>query len=239
MIIDFHTHILPAIDDGARNPACSLEMLKASFAQGVEYIIATPHFYGNRDRLDNFLNRRKEAADIVTQMLREDDSLPGMRLGAEVAYFPGISRAEGMESLCIEGTRTLMLEMPFTIWNTRIIDEVFALAYDRKFTVVLAHVERFLGFPGQRDKLDILSEIPIYLQINADSLQEEKLFKRNRSRELISWFETGKASLMGSDCHNMTDRSPNLMSGRAMLSPAALHRIDLAAQQLMTPIENF
>lgn len=53
-VIDFHSHILPGIDDGARNLETSLAMLRQVSSQGVDYMIATPHFYASHDRVDAF-----------------------------------------------------------------------------------------------------------------------------------------------------------------------------------------
>lgn len=41
---DFHTHILPAIDDGSKSVAESIEMLTALSEQGISRVVATPHF---------------------------------------------------------------------------------------------------------------------------------------------------------------------------------------------------
>ena len=45
MPIDFHTHILPGIDDGSRNVEMSLRMLAAQREQQVDEIVATPHLH--------------------------------------------------------------------------------------------------------------------------------------------------------------------------------------------------
>ena len=226
MIIDCHTHLLPSIDDGARDLSLSLEMLQEEARQGVNLIIATPHFYGDRDRMENFIQRRTHAFDKVKELLDNDPSLPKIKLGAEVAYFPGISKAEGIEQLCIEGTNAFLLEMPFKPWDEKVINEVLSLANDRGLKVVLAHIERYLRFPGQREKLEILASIPVCFQVNAESLLEEGFFRKKRSLELISWFETNRVCLMGSDTHNMETRKPNLELGRNKLSSQALNAID-------------
>ena len=232
MIIDCHTHILPGIDDGAKDLKTSLEMLKEESAQGVELIIATPHFYANQDRMDNFIARRATAFEKLKPFLLEEKNLPQIKLGAELAYFAGISKAEGLEKFCIEGTNTLLLEMPFCSWDDRILKEVSSLVNDRGFNIVLVHIERYLGFSGQKEKLDSLLYIPVYLQVNAESLCQEGFFKKKKSKELISWFETGKVSLMGSDCHNLSSRLPNLNLGRSKLSKEALENIDETAERL-------
>ena len=46
--IDIHSHILPGVDDGAKDEKQSLEMLKLAAADGITDIIATPHFHYRR-----------------------------------------------------------------------------------------------------------------------------------------------------------------------------------------------
>ena len=48
-MIDFHTHILPAIDDGSRDIEQTKELLRQAHEQGIHHILATPHFYADRD----------------------------------------------------------------------------------------------------------------------------------------------------------------------------------------------
>lgn len=43
-IADFHSHLLPGIDDGARDSEESLKMLSAAWEQGVRHMVASPHF---------------------------------------------------------------------------------------------------------------------------------------------------------------------------------------------------
>ena len=56
-MIDFHSHILPAMDDGSKNIEESLQMLRMLQEQGVERVIATPHFYADENPPDVFLRR--------------------------------------------------------------------------------------------------------------------------------------------------------------------------------------
>ena len=50
-VIDFHSHVLPGIDDGSRNIETSIEMLRLSRNAGVDRMIATPHFYADEGGL--------------------------------------------------------------------------------------------------------------------------------------------------------------------------------------------
>ena len=60
-IIDFHSHILPGIDDGSESVEQSIAMLRMEAEQGITHVVATPHFYPRHDTPQRFLQRRKDA----------------------------------------------------------------------------------------------------------------------------------------------------------------------------------
>lgn len=229
-IIDMHCHILPGVDDGARDVETSLAMLEASRAQGVQYMVATPHFYATRDRVDTFLDRRREAWETLTSRMGAD--YPGIVLGAEVAFFRGISRAERLEALKIEGTDCLLLEMPFRPWSEDDVDEVSEILEKRGYTIILAHIERYLAMRGNADYIGNLLELPVLAQINAESL----LDWRQRGK-LIKMVRNGQVHLLGSDCHGIHHRPPNLGEGREILRKKTgteyLDRIDWRSEELL------
>ena len=229
-IIDMHCHILPGVDDGARDVETSLAMLEASRAQGVQYMVATPHFYATRDRVDTFLDRRREAWETLKPRMGAD--FPGIVLGAEVAFFRGISRAERLEALKIEGTDCLLLEMPFRPWSEDDVDEVSEILEKHGYTIILAHVERYLAMRGNADYIGNLLELPVLAQINAESL----LDWRQRGK-LIKMVRNGQVHLLGSDCHGIHHRPPNLGEGREILRKKTgteyLDRIDWRSEELL------
>ena len=229
-IIDMHCHILPGVDDGARDVETSLAMLEASRAQGVQYMVATPHFYATRDRVDTFLDRRREAWETLKSRMGAD--YPGIVLGAEVAFFRGISRAERLEALKIEGTDCLLLEMPFRPWSEDDVDEVSEILEKHGYTIILAHVERYLAMRGNADYIGNLLELPVLAQINAESL----LDWRQRGK-LIKMVRNGQVHLLGSDCHGIHHRPPNLGEGREILRKKTgteyLDRIDWRSEELL------
>lgn len=237
MIIDCHTHLLPGIDDGARNIDISMEMLQEEKKQGIDLVIATPHFYANRDKIENFIEKREKA---LNKVLAKNDSqgdsqgtnIPKIRLGAEVAFFSGISKSNEIGRLCVDGTNTILIEMPFDSWNSKVVGEIEDLVTERGFNVVLVHIERFLGFKGNEEIIERLLEIPVTLQMNVECLIQTGILGKKKSKKMLEYIETGKVSLLGSDCHNMETRKPNLLSGREMLSKDALHRIDEVGEKI-------
>ena len=151
-VIYFHSHILHGIDDGARNIDSALAMLEQIQTQQIDIMAATPHFYATKDRIDTFLKKRETARDVFIHAVREHEmnAVPQILLGSEVAFFDGISRAKEIEALTLEGTRLLLLEMPFVPWTDQNLIEVERLIKERDLHLMIAHLERFLWIPGNK-----------------------------------------------------------------------------------------
>ncbi|WP_249029429.1 tyrosine-protein phosphatase [Tannockella kyphosi] len=204
-MIDFHSHILPGIDDGSDSIETTIQMLKESKKQGVEYMIATPHYYPMNISLQDFISNRKKAKDKVDAIM--DDSMPKLLLGAEVYYYYGISSlGTDIHSLCVEGTNVLLLELPMCSFTQEHISEVIKLQNQCGLTVVLAHIERYIGFSGNKDVFMYLKEQGILFQVNATFFMNHKT-----RRYALSLLKQGYIDALGSDCHNMTSRNPNLL----------------------------
>ncbi len=231
-MIDFHSHLLPGIDDGSRSAAETMQMLKLEYEQGIYKIVATPHFYASRHSIEHFLSRRSQSMNEAEEAMPAGESLPGIIPGAEVYYFPGMGKAAPIQKLCIQDTNILLLELPFCQWTGDILEDVRDLLHKQNLTVMIAHVERYYEF--QRDKSvwnEIINLAP-YLQINADCFlkwRNRRLgFELLRSRDNI---------VLGSDCHNMKNRSPNLQSARDIIekkvSDSLLEQIDQLGERLL------
>ena len=229
-VIDFHSHILPGIDDGSKDLATTLEMLRLSAGQGVDVVAATPHFYAWRDRVGRFLERRQAAWEALSSVLTPE--LPRIVLGAEVAFFQGISKAEQVRELTLQGTNVLLLEMPFQTWSDSDLEEVEALTERCGLRVVLAHLERYYGLPGNKKMIAELLQLPVTVQVNAEGLLDWRM-----RGKLVRMFRSGQAQLLGSDCHGIHHRTPKLGPGRDMLQKklgqGILTKIDEAGAQLL------
>lgn len=213
-IIDLHTHILPEMDDGSQSAAMSLQMLKRLQGQGIKWVCATSHYYARQESVEEFLQRRRKAVFELGEALIEKNvgELPAVRLGAEVAYFPGISQCPELEQLCLGGTRTLLLELSYTQWTPQQVEEVASLSLDRGYQVILAHPERFSHMRSYWNDMERLMSLPLALQINADSLIHWS------SRKLaLSLLSHAQSPLVASDCHNLTSRPPRLEKARLVV----------------------
>ena len=200
-ICDVHTHILPGMDDGCKTPEESLSVLRAARAQGIRQIFATPHYYAP-EPVEQFLRRREAAAQLLRRHMTPAE--PEICLGAEVAFYSGMSRDAHLEKLCLGASRYLLLELPFEPWSSDVRRELRNLCSIRGITPILAHIERYIPLQSSAALGEVL-EMDVLVQMNAGYLL--RFGSRRKACQLL---KSGTVQLLGSDCHNMTHRPPNL-----------------------------
>lgn len=201
-MVDFHTHILPQVDDGSKSLDDSVEMVRLLAQQGVGLIAATPHFYADNDTVSAFLQRRDEALGLLVNALPSGS--PRILPGAEVSYYEGISRLDGLRKLCFDGCGVLLMEMPMARWHDSCVRELLALSAEPDVRLVIAHGERYLHYQSD-DTVNALLQNDVLIQTNASTLL--KPISRIKALKLL---KNGVFHIIGSDCHNTSSRPPNI-----------------------------
>lgn len=204
-VVDFHSHVLPGIDDGSSSVEESIGMLRRMAEQGITHVVATPHFYAQYDNPENFLRRRNEAEVRLREEMEKHSGLPTLSVGAEVYFFSGISDCDALLQLTIDQKRCIMLEMKPSPWDAYAYHEVEGISSKLGLTPIIAHVDRYIapfktyGIPQR------LQELPVLVQANAS-------FFLNRSTRgmAIRMLKKGYIHLLGSDCHDLERRPPRL-----------------------------
>ena len=200
---DFHSHFLPGIDDGSDSVETSLRMLDLWCSQGIARVCATPHFYAEHTTPERFLRRRGAAFDAVRAAMDPELQYPAILLGAEVRFFDGISNAQELPLLCLEGTELLLLEMPFSHWTDRMLGEVADICR-RGIVPVAAHLERYISF-NPKKTLFRLMDMDLLVQCNA-----EFFLSRRTSRKALAMLREERIHFLGSDAHDVSSRAPNM-----------------------------
>jgi protein-tyrosine phosphatase len=188
------------MDDGAADAATSASMLRMFREQGVERIIATPHFDGQREAPETFLNRREQAFSLLKTVSDEFPVLPG----AEVLLYRGISEKPFFPSLKMGKSRLILLEPPHGSYRDWIADEIFAVALNWGLVPVIAHVERYLGWYKRGEIEKLLGVEGTVIQLNNSVLRSRS--SRNFAFDLI---ESGFPVVFGSDAHGIRTRPPD------------------------------
>ncbi len=217
---DFHSHLLPGIDDGSDSVETSLAMLELWRQQGISRVCATPHFVAERTTPGRFLRQRDAA--WVTLCRARGEGGPEILLGAEVRFFDGISATEELPRLCLAGTKLLLLEMPFARWTERMLGEVAEIRR-RGIVPVAAHLERYISF-NPKKAIRRFMDMDILVQCNAEFFLE-----RRTERKALTLLREERIHFLGSDAHNLTSRAPNMGEALALierkLGTAAIERL--------------
>lgn len=209
MIIGFHTHILPKMDDGSANVQESMAMLKVCEMQGIDVTIATPHFYPIRETVTSFLERRARSKTHLDLLLDKIDTqvqkLPTILMGAEVVFFEGIGNLENIHELVIEGSNCMLLEMPYESFSRRTLNEVYKVISKHRITPTIAHVERYLKYKGNENAIQELCHMGAILQMSCGYILDFR--ERRKSMQMLKLLD---GWVLGTDCHNVGKRKPNM-----------------------------
>lgn len=193
-ILDFHAHIIPRADHGSSSLDETLYQLNSALQYGITRVIATPHFYPYNENPASFIKRRNACFEKLKEHLT--DELPTICLGAEVLICDNIEEMPELDKLCIDGTKVLLLELPFTDFSESYILSVKALL-KKGYTVVIAHADRY-----DPANVNNLIKAGAYVQLNADSLSG--LFV---SKHIKKWLGENKVFALGSDIHGRDKRA--------------------------------
>ena len=205
IVVDFHSHVLPGVDDGSASVKESIAMLQRMARQGVQQVVATPHFYANHDSPENFLERRYQAEQRLRREMSDYEGLPELIVGAEVHFFSGISQSDCLKGLTIGGKKCILIEMTDVPWSESKYQELSDIQVKRGITPIIAHIDRYIS-PFRTLRIpEKLAELPVLVQANA-----EFFLQRSTARFALRLLQQDKIQLLGSDCHNLTSRPPNL-----------------------------
>ena len=208
-LTETHCHILPGIDDGSKDVETSLKMITKLSAQGAEKIVCTPHYYSDSISLADFLQKRDAAAAKLKAALPPGS--PEIRLGAEVYISKYLFSNDDLSPIKIEGTNCALIEHSFSEeFSERACNRLIDLICDHGITPILAHIERYKSLMDKPDKLDYLISLGCIAQVNISSFADES---RHIKKKLFKYLESGKITLIGSDCHNMSSRPPEYEPG--------------------------
>lgn len=237
-MIDVHTHVLPGIDDGARNTEMALSMLRESAKQGIKQVIATPHFYAESDTPERFIRRRDAALAKLREATAGENGFPDIISGAEISYFEGIGDCYEVRKLRIEGSKTVLLEMPMIPWNARMKREVWNI-FDKMGTVpVIAHIDRYMEAFRDKKIIDYFDEFPVVIQASSDFFVNKKT-----SALALKLLKKGKIHLIGSDMHNLTTRPQTLREAFGIidkkLGRKAIEKIERMEAAVLAPTRRY
>lgn len=201
---DIHCHILPALDDGARNMDQTKAMLKIAYREGIRRIVATPHFFATR--------KSATVEEIQEALFRVQENIEswGIRIklyaGNEIYYRSEVpDLLEEGKAATLAGSRYVLVEFDPMAEYSYLRDGILKLdSYG--YIPVIAHTERYECLFEKKERLQRVKDHGGIIQVNASSFQRgmfDEMGKRARyllKNELVD--------VVGTDAHGDGDRSP-------------------------------
>ena len=205
---DIHSHVLPGVDDGAADITETLAMLKEAYGQGIRTIFATPHYIPGRKKKSAEELRRIHAE--VCEAAKEN--MPDLKifLGNEIYCKEGVlnSILEG-RALTLADTKYVLLEFSTSISYKELFGYIKAIS-GKHYRPIIAHAERYGCLYRKEELIRELIDAGAYIQMNTESLPGGS-FNR-QAAYCRSLLEKGYVHFLGTDCHDMQMRKPQMQT---------------------------
>ncbi len=196
-MIDIHTHVLPFVDDGAKDIDASLRMIEESAAIGVKDLFCTPHYMKSRNYLST-AKANRQIYDNLLQVIEKQDIPIKLHLGNEIFY-------------TIDSLQDLRDGTVMPLGNSRLVLIEFSLSKDHEDLDEAVHNVTSLGYvpviahPERYDYLDLKHDYPILrkmgamFQVNASSIIGKS--GHDLQKRALYLIKKGYADFVASDIH--------------------------------------
>lgn len=208
MLVDIHSHLLPSVDDGAKDIDDSLELARLAVSEGVKKLILTPHHYNNQ-----YVNHKEDVIEATEALQKKYDRagiplevFPAQEIRIQEDLVDNILYKNDYLSLDARG-KYYLIEMPTKTVPDYALD-VAREMIDNGMIPVIAHPERNHAFAKNIRLLYQFIEMGCLGQLTSHSyigFYGEKL--RQISQEMI---EHNLVHVIASDAHNLKNRPFNL-----------------------------
>lgn len=234
--LDIHAHILPDIDDGAKDIETAITLLEMLKEQGVTNVIATPHFYPDSDNAEDFAELTQIAYNKLKSAIGQKD-LPQVHLGCELRYFNGMGKSRALGQFVVKNTNYLLLELPYGAPITKtVLKDIADIGDIQGFTPILAHIERYSRLPGYKKLLKLIDDGYALAHINAGAV-----VAKEDAKLCDKLIKGGYVSYLASDTHSPDHRPPQIKQALEIitnrLGKSAANRFIIKSNRLLEEIE--
>ncbi|OGO79275.1 MAG: hypothetical protein A2Y23_01505 [Clostridiales bacterium GWB2_37_7] len=213
MLVDLHCHILPGIDDGAKDLNTTLAMCQIAEQDGTDSIIATPHF------IHGAINNHRELIHSkvieLNSYIREQNINIELYPGCEAFICPELPKMVREGHVCtLNNTQYILIELPMASVPEYTIDVIYKLKLDG-YIPIIAHPERNAVIAHKPNILLDLINRGALTQVNATSVKG--LFGKEVMSTAIDLIQHKMVHFLASDAHTTGGRSPKLSSAMSII----------------------
>ena len=197
-MIDFHTHIIPNIDDGSKSIEETFELIKEAKNAGFDKIISTSHYM--EDYYEVVKSDRKAWIDAITKTLDTQNFNMNLYLGNEIYISSNIVKLIQEQKACtINNTNYVLFELPLNTDKPLNLYDIIYELLENKYIPILAHPERYLFVQKNPDIIFDLIQIGVLMQSNFGSFIGQYGKKAKIIAEKL--LQNDMVHFLGSDVH--------------------------------------
>lgn len=207
-MIDIHCHLLPGVDDGARDWEVAAEMCRLAAADGITHIVATPHAN------DDYVYDRDLLRGRLTKLQAIAGEWPILTLGCDFHFsYENVSAAlQDATRFTIGNSQYLLVEFSDFALSLPMRDALVRLR-NTGVVPIVTHPERNMIMQHNPDLILKLLELGCLVQVTASSLTGRWGEAAQKSAEWLLAHEA--VHVLASDAHDPVHRPPVLSAGRA------------------------
>ena len=204
--IDAHCHIIPGVDDGAKNIKETKAMLKMAYDEGIRCIIATPHHHPIRGMAD--LDKLRRNINIVRKEALKIDRDFKVFLGMEIYFTHDIPEKIRNGIVCgINNKRNILLEFSPSDEFSYIVQAV-KFVQSAGVDIIMAHCERYICLLKDMERIRHLSRLGVRFQVNAGSITGQG--GRKAKKFVRQLMDEEYVFCVGTDAHDTKLRPPEI-----------------------------
>lgn len=213
-MIDLHSHILPGLDDGAKDILSSLQMARIAVADGITHMACTPHIVPGL--YDNDARGIESRLEGFRQRLREEGIALEVAVGADAHIAPDLDRklAAG-EVPTLNWSRYFLFEPPHRIRPPK-VEEFASRLIMAGFLPIITHPERLTWTRAHYEVIERLNRLGCLIQLTADSITGG--FGKDAQYLAYRMLEEGRVDIIATDCHGPVNRRPILSRARQVVA---------------------
>lgn len=205
-MIDFHSHILPNIDDGSRSIEETFDLIKEAEEVGFDSIISTSHYIENYYEVNSA--ERQIWIDAISKALKQKNIAVKLYLGNEVYFTHNIIELLLKRKIVTMNKSNYMLfEFPLNAKPLHIEEVIFELM-EHKIIPILAHPERYSFVQEKPDMIPSLIESGVLMQSNYGSILG--LYGEKAKILVKKFLECNMIQFLGSDVHRHKSIYPKI-----------------------------
>ena len=205
MLVDFHNHILPAVDDGSKSLDMSLAMLKEAQRQGITDVVNTIHF--QHPKMDKKNVEYSYILNIMNNLQEEvykNDIIIKIHLTSEVYYLPNLVEVSRNKLTTFGKNKYMLIEFPINLYPTGYENEIYELQL-KGISPIIAHPERYRFVNNDYKIFQKWIDKGYIIQIDGGSVLGH--FGKSVKKTANYMLRNGYVHLIGSDAHNHLKRN--------------------------------